>query len=70
VLGLIALFSSDDHLTLAGRSLHLQQQLGIPLIAASVATILTGCVQNGAPLRRDAQMASRSRLQAADEVAR
>lgn len=25
-LGLIALFSSDDHITLAGRSLHLQQQ--------------------------------------------
>jgi hypothetical protein len=39
VLGLIALFSSYDHISLAGRTLQLQQQWGIPLIAASVATI-------------------------------
>jgi hypothetical protein len=40
-LGLIALFSSYDHITLAGgRTLHLQQQWGIPFIAASVATVV------------------------------
>ncbi len=38
-LGLIALFSSDDHLTIAGRLLTIPQQWGIPLIAASVAII-------------------------------
>jgi hypothetical protein len=60
-LGLIALFSSYDHLTLLGRTLQLQQQWGIPLIAASVAIILTGCVEYGAPLGRDAQLATGSR---------
>jgi hypothetical protein len=40
VLGLIALFSSYDHITFAGRSIPLQQQWGIPLIAASVATVV------------------------------
>ena len=39
ILGLIALFSSYDHITIAGRSLPIQQQWGIPFIAASVATI-------------------------------
>ena len=39
VIGLIALFSSYDHITIAGRSLPIQQQWGIPFIAASVATI-------------------------------
>jgi hypothetical protein len=42
VLGLIALFSSYDHITLAGHSIGLQQQWGIPCIAASVATIFLG----------------------------
>ena len=32
VLGLIALFSSYDHITFAGRSIPLQQQWGIPFI--------------------------------------
>ena len=68
VLGLIALFSSYDHITLAGQSISLQQQWGIPCIAASVATIFTGCVQYGAPLGRDAELASRSRLRAAIEL--
>ena len=54
VLGLIALFSSYDHITFAGRSIPLQQQWGIPLIAASVATVFI-----------DAQLATRSRLRAA-----
>jgi hypothetical protein len=58
VLGLIALFSSYDHITFAGRTLPLQQQWGIPFILASVATI---CI--------DAQLASRSRIRAADEAA-
>jgi hypothetical protein len=39
VLGLIALFTSYDHITLAGRTLQLQQQWGIPFIAASLATV-------------------------------
>ena len=55
-LGLIALFSSYDHLTIAGRSIPIPQQWGIPLIAASVAIIFV-----------DAQLASGSRLRAADE---
>jgi hypothetical protein len=38
-LGLIALFSSYDHLTLAGRNVPIPQQWGIPLIAASVAIV-------------------------------
>ena len=40
ILGLIALFSSYDHITAFGRSIGLQQQWGIPLIAASVATVV------------------------------
>ena len=59
VLGLIALFSSYDHITFAGRSIPLQQQWGIPLIAASVATVVV-----------DAQLATRSRLRAAQDAAR
>ena len=58
-LGLIALFSSYDHLTIAGRTIAIPQQWGIPLIAASVAIIVV-----------DAQLASGSRLRAADEAAR
>jgi hypothetical protein len=57
-LSLIALFSSYDHITVFGRSIALQQQWGIPFIAASLATVFTGCVQYGAPLGRDAQLAS------------
>ena len=67
VLGLIALFSSYDHITFAGHRIGLQQQWGILCILASVATVFTGCVQYGAPLRRDAELASRSRLRAAHE---
>ena len=65
-LGLIALFSSYDHLTFAGRNLPIPQQWGIPLIAASVAIVFI-----------DAELASGSRLRAehrasraADEAAR
>ncbi len=59
LLGLIALFSSYDHITLAGRSLPLPQQWGIPLIAASVATVLV-----------DSQLATRARDRAAYEADR
>jgi hypothetical protein len=56
-IGLIALFSSYDHITLAGRSLPLPQQWGIPCISASVALVLV-----------DAQLATRARDRAADEA--
>ena len=69
-LGLIALFSSYDHLTFAGRTLHLQRQWGIPFIAASVAIIFVGCVPYSAPLGRDAQLATGSRLRAAQDAQR
>ena len=59
VLGLIALFSSYDHITFAGRSIPLQQQWGIPFIFASVATVFV-----------DAQLATRSRLRAAHAAVR
>ncbi|MFN6356377.1 MAG: hypothetical protein ACK4ZO_10400 [Cyanobacteriota bacterium] len=55
-IGLIALFSSHDHITFAGRTLQVEQQWGIPFIAASVATVVV-----------DAQLATRSRLRAARE---
>ena len=51
VIGLIALFSSYDHITAFGRSIPLQRQWGIVFIAASLATVFI-----------DAQLASRSRL--------
>ena len=69
-LSLIALFSSYDHITVFGRIFRLQQQWGIGFIAASLATVFTGCVQYIAPLGRDAQLASRSRLRAADAAFR
>ena len=59
VLGLIALFSSYDHITFADTTIGLQQQWGILFIAASVATIFV-----------DAELASRSRLRAARDAAR
>jgi hypothetical protein len=58
-VGLIALFSSYDHITLGERTRQLEQQWGIPFIAASVAIVFI-----------DAELASRSRLRAADETAR
>jgi hypothetical protein len=58
-LGLIALFSSYDHLTLAGRNVPIPQQWGIPLIAASVAIVFV-----------DAQLATGSRLRAEHRAAR
>jgi superfamily II DNA helicase RecQ len=57
ILGLIALFSSYDHITAFGRSIGLQQQWGIPLIAASVATVVI-----------DSQLATRARDRARDRA--
>jgi hypothetical protein len=57
ILGLIALFSSYDHITAFGRSIGLQQQWGIPLIFASVATVVV-----------DSQLATRARDRARDRA--
>ena len=59
LLGLIALFSSYDHISVAGTNLQLQQQWGVLFIAASVATIVV-----------DAQLATRTRDRAAYEADR
>jgi len=67
VIGLIALFSSYDHISIAGTNLQLQQQWGVLFIVASVATVLVEFVQYSAPPGRDAQLASRSRLREAHE---
>ena len=57
ILGLIALFTSYDHITLTGHNIGLQQQWGIPLIAASVAVVLI-----------DSQLATRARDRAGDRA--
>jgi len=57
ILGLIALFSSYDHIAAFGRRIGLQQQWGIPLIAASVAVVLI-----------DSQLATRARDRARDRA--
>jgi hypothetical protein len=67
MLGLIALFSSYDHLTIAGRNLPIPQQWGIPLIAASVAIVFV--VAEGF-CEAVAQLATGSRLRAANETTR
>ena len=69
-LGLITLYSSYDHITINGRTFPIPQQWGITFIVASVAIFFTGRVQYGAPLGRDAQLASRSRLRAEQAAAR
>jgi len=51
VIGLIALYSSYDHVNLFSSTIHLNQQWGIWLIVASLAVVVI-----------DAQLASRSRL--------
>ena len=57
ILGLIALFTSYDHINLAGSAIGIQQQWGIPLIAASVAVVLI-----------DSQLATRARDRARDRA--
>ena len=59
IIGLIALFSSYDHITAFGRSIGLQQQWGVFFIVASVATVVV-----------DAQLATGSRLRAAKDAER
>lgn len=51
VIGLIALYSSYDHVNFLSSSIHLNQQWGVWLIVASLAVVVI-----------DAQLASRSRL--------
>ncbi len=63
-LGLIALFSSYDHLTIAGRNFPIPQQWGIPLIAASVAIVFVEAEGISAAV---AQLATGSRLRAEHE---
>jgi len=58
VIGLIALYSSYDHVNFFSSTIHLNQQWGIWLIVASLAVVVI-----------DAQLASRSRLRAAHEQA-
>jgi len=58
-IGLIALFSSYDHLTIAGRNIAIHQEWGIPLIAASVAIVFV-----------DAELASGFRLREEHRAAR
>ena len=55
-IGLIALFTSYDHITFAGLTLQLPQQWGIAFIAASVAIVFV-----------DAELASRARHRSENE---
>ena len=70
VVGLIALFSSDDHVNLPLRQLPLPQQWGVWLIALSLPLVFVRGVQYGAPFGRDAQLAARSRRRTAQDAAR
>jgi len=73
VLSLIALFSCYDHITLAGHTLQLQQQWGIPFIIASVATVFVDAqLATGSRLRatRDALRAAQDAARAENEAAR
>ena len=58
LISLIALFTSYDHISLATTTIPIQQQWGILWIASSLALVLV-----------DAQLATRSRLRAANEAA-
>jgi hypothetical protein len=58
VIGLIALYSSYDHINVFGRVISLNKQQGVWFIAASLAVVFV-----------DAQLASRSRLRAENEAA-
>jgi hypothetical protein len=59
VVGLIALFSSYDHVSLPHRQFPLQQQWGVWLIAVSLPLVVA-----------DAQLAARSRRRTAQDSAR
>ncbi|MFN7897260.1 MAG: hypothetical protein ACK5Q6_14125 [Cyanobacteriota bacterium] len=66
ILGLIALFTSYDHITVFGRSIGLQQQWGIPLIAASVATVFIDAELATRTRDRDRDRADQERNRAAE----
>jgi hypothetical protein len=70
ILGLIALFSSYDHITAFGRSIGLQQQWGIPLIFASVATIFIDSQLATRARDRDRDRADQAALEAKRERSR
>jgi hypothetical protein len=70
LLGLIALFSSYDHITLAGTSVQLQQQWGVLFIAASVATVLVDAELATRTRDRDRDRAAESRERAAQNAQR
>ncbi len=65
LLGLIALFSSYDHITLAGTSIQLQQQWGPLFILASVATVVVDAELATRARDRDRNRAAESRERAA-----
>ena len=62
VIGLIALYSSYDHVNFLSSSIHLNQQWGVWLIVASLAVVVV--VAEGFCVAI-AQLASRSKLRAA-----
>ncbi len=66
VIGLIALYSSYDHFNVFGRVIPLNQQFGIWFIVASLAVVVVVAEGFCAAV---AQLASRSRLRAANETA-
>ena len=70
VVGLIALFSSYDHVSLPQRQLPLQQQWGIWLIAASLPLVFADAQLAARSRRRDADRALRAENEAARERAR
>jgi hypothetical protein len=56
VLALVALFSSDDHGNLFGRTIP--QLWGLPCLATSLAHVVVDFMQHSAPPGRDAQLTS------------
>ena len=66
VIGLIALYSSYDHINVFGRFVSLNQQRGVCFIIASLAVVFVVAEGFCAAV---AQLASRSRLRAANETA-
>jgi len=70
VVGLIALFSSYDHVNLPTRQLPLQQQWGIWLIVVSLPLVFADAQLAARSRRRDADRALRAENEAARERAR
>ncbi len=66
VIGLIAIYTSNEHINLCNRSYPINQQWGIWFIAASLAVVAVEFVQYSAPLGRDAQLATQSRRREED----